>query len=344
MDHVLLRRDLAAREQDVRVVEHGGLVVDVGHEVRGDVALVEAHALGELKVQTEAVVVLDGHHTILADLVERLGDLLADLGIGCGDRRGRGDLLLGLHRLGRGHEFLDDRVGGLLDATAQRDRVRTGHNILEAFVHKGLGQHGRGGGAIAGHIVGLLGDFLDELGADALERVFKIDFLGDRHTIVGDGRRTIGLVEHHVAALRSQRHLDGIGELVETRQHALTCFLIIFNDLCHCSSTMGLMLYDTTRDAACYPTVSFRVSLPRSECYYGRVALSTLECQLDMQEFALSARDANARNTAKRLPGIYVRRAMRAPTVNSAQQRLSPDTPWASRRRCTPHGHLPSTS
>ena len=30
---------------------------------------------------------------------------------------------------------------------------------------------------IAGHIVGLLGDFLDELGADALEWVFKIDFL-----------------------------------------------------------------------------------------------------------------------------------------------------------------------
>ena len=64
------------------------------------------------------------------------------------------------------------------------------------------------------------------------------------------------------------------------------------------------MLYDTTRDAACYPTVSFRVSLPRSECYYGRVALSMLECQLDMLEFALSARDINARTTPNQSPGI----------------------------------------
>ena len=42
-----------------------------------------------------------------------------------------------------------------------------------------LGEHGRGGGAVAGDVVGLGGDFLDELGAHVLERVVELDFLGD---------------------------------------------------------------------------------------------------------------------------------------------------------------------
>ena len=74
------------------ILENGGLVLGVGHEVRSDVALVEAHALGEVKVKTEAVVVLDGHDAILADLVQSFGDLLADFRISGGDRCGGSDL------------------------------------------------------------------------------------------------------------------------------------------------------------------------------------------------------------------------------------------------------------
>ena len=62
--------------------------------------------------------------------------------------------------------------------------------------------------------------------------------------------------------------------------------------------------YELPPETLSKPTVSFRVSLPRSECYYGRVALSMLECQLDMLEFALSARDINARTTPNQSPGI----------------------------------------
>jgi hypothetical protein len=108
-------------------------------------------------------------------------------------------------------------------------------------VHEGLGQHGGGGGSVARDVVGLLGDFLDQLGADALVRILKIDFLGDGDAIVGDGRCAIGLVEHHIAALRAQSDLHGVGELVETRKHALTSFLVVCNDLCHgCVSSKWL--------------------------------------------------------------------------------------------------------
>ena len=64
------------------VLEHRLLALRVGHEVRRQVALVELHALGELELGAERVRLLDGHHAVLADLVDRLGDDLAD-------RRGR---------------------------------------------------------------------------------------------------------------------------------------------------------------------------------------------------------------------------------------------------------------
>ena len=198
---VLLGGDLAGGQQNVRILEHGGLVVSVGDEVRGNVALVETHALGEVEVQTEAVVIFNGHNAILADLVQSLSDLLADLGVSSGDGGGSSNLVLGLNVLGSNDELLDDDLGGLLNAATQRDRVGTGDHVLQTLVNQGLGEHGCGGGTVAGDVVGLLGDFLDQLG--------------------------------DVAALRAQGDLDGVGELVEALQHALTGFLIIRNDLCH---------------------------------------------------------------------------------------------------------------
>src|SRR6266545_742716 len=78
-------RDLVFDNEDVRVVHDGFHPFGVGHEVRRDVALVEAHPLGELQLQAEGVALLDGDDTFLAYLVHRLGDDLADGGVGRGD-------------------------------------------------------------------------------------------------------------------------------------------------------------------------------------------------------------------------------------------------------------------
>ena len=70
----------------------------------------------------------------------------------------------------------------------------------------GLGQHGGGGGAVTGDVVGLGGDLLDQLGAHVLEGVVELDLLGDGHAVVGDRRGAELLVQRHVAALGPQRH------------------------------------------------------------------------------------------------------------------------------------------
>jgi len=129
-----------------------------------------------------------------------------------GGGAGLGDLL----------QFLDDGDDGLVDAALEVHRVHAGGDVLHALADNRLGQHGGSGGAVAGDVGGLGGDFLDHLGAHVLELVLQFDFLGDRHAVLGDGRRAEGALEHDVAAFRAEGDLDGVGEDVHAAHHALT--------------------------------------------------------------------------------------------------------------------------
>ncbi len=115
-----------------------------------------------------------------------------------------------------GHHSLDR----LVDAAAQIHRVHAGGNRLRAFTHDRLGQNRRSRGAVTSNVVGLGSDLTDHLGAHVLELVIELDFLGDRHTVLGDTRRAEGLVQNHGAALGTQRDLDSVGQNVDAAQHA----------------------------------------------------------------------------------------------------------------------------
>src|SRR6478735_1969626 len=79
-----------------------------------------------------------------------------------------------------------------------------------------LGEHGRGRGAVAGDIVGRRGDLADQLRALVLEDVLDLDLPSDGHTVVGDRRLAPLLVEDDIAAARAERHLDRVGDRVDT--------------------------------------------------------------------------------------------------------------------------------
>ena len=129
---------------------------------------------------------------------------------------------------------LGDLLDGLLDAALQAERVGAGGDVAQALAHQRLGQHGGGGGAVAGDVVGLLGDFLDQLGADLLVRVLQLDLLGDGHTIVGDRGGAPLLLQDDVATLGAQRHLDRVGEGVQAPLEAATGLFVERNYLGHC--------------------------------------------------------------------------------------------------------------
>ena len=229
----LHRRDLAGVEQDVGVFEDGFLALGVGDEVRRDVALVELHALGELELGAERVRLLDRDDAVLADLVDGVGDDLADGRVGGRDGGDSGDLVLVVDLLGLRLDRLDSGSDGLLDALLQTHRVGAGGDVAHAVVDHRLGQNGGGGGAVTGYVVGLGGDLLHQLGAHVLERVVELDLLGDGHAVVGDGRCAELLVEHDVAALRPEGDLDRVGQLVDPGFEGATRLVVELQLLCH---------------------------------------------------------------------------------------------------------------
>ena len=173
----------------------------------------------------------------LPTFVDRVGDGLADRGVGRRDRGDLGDLVLGvvdLHRLTG--EVLDGGGNGLFHALLDTHRVGTRGNVAQTLANERLGEHGGGGGAVAGDVVGLSRNFLDQLGTHVLELVFQLDFTGDGDTVVGDRGSTELLVEHHIAALRAEGHLDGVGELVDARLEAATGLFVELENLGHGSS------------------------------------------------------------------------------------------------------------
>ena len=76
--------------QHVRLVQRCLHALHVADEVRRDVAAVELHALGVFDLDLQALAFLDGDHAVMADLLHRLGQQLADLRVVGGDR---GDVL-----------------------------------------------------------------------------------------------------------------------------------------------------------------------------------------------------------------------------------------------------------
>ena len=111
--------------------------------------------------------------------------------------------------------------------------VGAGGDVAHALVDDGLGQHGGGGGAVTGDVVGLGGGFLEELRAHVLEVVVELDLLGDGDAVVGDGRGAALLVERDIAALGAEGGLDGIGEGVDTLFQGLACLGVELQNLGH---------------------------------------------------------------------------------------------------------------
>ena len=183
-------RDLLLVDQDVGVFELALHLLRVGDEVRRQVAAVELHALDELVVRSRCVLpsstVMTPSLPTLSIASAMILPISASLLAATVATFSRSFLFLTsmLHLL----ELGDDVLDGLLDAALHEHRVGAGDDGPQAFVEDGLGQHGGGGGAVAGHVAGLAGDLLDHAGAHVLVLVFQLDLLGDGDAVLGDGR------------------------------------------------------------------------------------------------------------------------------------------------------------
>ena len=66
-------------EKDVGLLQLSYHLLGIGHEIWADIAPVELHALDDVELGFEALCLLDGDHPLVADLLHRIGNHLADL-------------------------------------------------------------------------------------------------------------------------------------------------------------------------------------------------------------------------------------------------------------------------
>ena len=231
---VLHRADLLLVDQDDRVLEHDFHALRIGHEVGREVAAIELHAFDDVERRLHALGFLDRDDAVLADLLHGLGDDLADGLVAVG--RDGADLRdhVAAHRLRELLQLGDHAFDGLLDAALELHRVGAGGDHLQAFAVDRLREHRGRRRAVTGRVRRLARDLAHHLRAHVLERVLEVDFLGDRHTVLGDGRGTELLVDDDVAALGAERDLDRVGQGVDAAEDRLTRILSVHNLLCHC--------------------------------------------------------------------------------------------------------------
>ena len=246
-------RDLLVRDEDERVVNDGFHLVVIRDHIRGDIAAVELHALDDLGIGLGGLALLDGDDTVLADLLHRLGDELADVLVTGRDRADTRDVAAAAHGLGVGADGIDSRFGRLLDAAAHDHRIGAGGQVLQTLADHRLRQNGGGGGAVARDVVGLGAHFADELRAHVLKRVLELDLFCDRHAVVRDQRSAELLAQHHVAALGAEGNLDGICKLIHAALQRLACFFTINDLFCHNDSLLKSKRLDYSTTARMSP-------------------------------------------------------------------------------------------
>ena len=205
--------------QDVGVLKNRLEVFGIRHEVGRKVALVELHAFNDVEGRLDALGFLNGDRAVLADLVHRISDNLADGGVPV--RRNGGDLsdlVAILDLLADLGEFRDDGFNGFAYTALEAGRVRAGGHVLQAFAINRFGKQSGRGGSVTGYVAGLACDFADELSAHVFIGVLELDFLGDGHAVLGDGRAAEFFVENYVATGRPQSGLHGFRQLLDAAE------------------------------------------------------------------------------------------------------------------------------
>src|SRR5699024_2526610 len=230
--------DLGGNQQDVWIFEDCFLTLNVSCEVARDVALVKAHTLGNLEVNTKGVGLFNGNngvlvHRAISDGVHCFSNLLTNCWVRCGNTSGGSNLLLGLNFLSGCQQCINYGLGRCFDAALDAHWVRASSYVAQTFTNQCLSQNRCGGGAVASDVIGLLGNFLNQLSADLFVWILKLNFASDGNTVISNGWGAPALLQNDVASLWSKRYLYCICQSVKTTLKTTTCLFIEGNNLCH---------------------------------------------------------------------------------------------------------------
>ena len=231
--NVVDQGDLPVGNEYVRIAHNGFHLVRIRYHVRGNVATVELHAFYGFQRSFHGLGFFYGDHAVITHFFHGIGNQAADFFITGRNGSNLCFFFLGADSLGRLLQFIHQSIGSFLDALLQDHGVGTGHHVLHAFMHNGLGQHRSGGGTIAGDVIGLGGNFTDQGSAHVFKWIFQFNVLGNGHAIIGDGGRTEFLFQDNVTAFGPQCYFYGISQFIDAAFQAATSIFIKFNQFSH---------------------------------------------------------------------------------------------------------------
>jgi hypothetical protein len=194
------------------------MLLGVGDEVGREVAAVELHALDDSSSVSRSCL-FDGDDAVLADLVHRLGDELADLASPLAEMVPTCAISSPLTGLRHLLELSTTRSTALSMPRLRSIGFAPAGDVLDALAEDRLREHGRGGRAVAGDVGGLEAtSFTICAPMFSSGSLSSISLATVTPSLVMVGRAEL-LVEDDVAALGAERDLDRVGELVD----ACTC-------------------------------------------------------------------------------------------------------------------------
>mmetsp|Transcript_24962 Transcript_24962/g.43105 ORF Transcript_24962/g.43105 Transcript_24962/m.43105 type:complete len:411 (+) Transcript_24962:646-1878(+) len=194
-------------QHDERVLQLTFLGLVVRDEVGGDVTAIELHALDDLELVVQCFAVRHGDNALLADFLHSARDELPNLAITVGgDGSHLCNLLPRRNEPSTRLELLHNGVYGEVDAPPQIHGIHASSNRFAPLDIYSSSQHRGGGGTVSSHIVGFACNLANKLRTDVLELVLKLYVLGNGHSVLGDLRRSITLVQDDIATLWAQRH------------------------------------------------------------------------------------------------------------------------------------------
>ena len=138
-----------------------------------------------------------------------------------------------LHFAGILKQTLRDLLNGGLNTALHLRRCRTACYVAQPLIHECLRQHGCGSRTVTGNVVSLGGYLFSELRAQVFVGVFKLNFAGDRDTIIRDNRCTPLFIEHNIAPAWAEGNLDRIGEFIDAGLQGLTGGIVEFKLFSH---------------------------------------------------------------------------------------------------------------
>src|SRR5699024_8777001 len=160
----------------------------------------------DLNVTAAAVGLFDGDdgllvHRTIAQGVHCFRSLFAHCSVRTGHASGARNLLLGLGGVGGFEQCVNHSLGGCFHAALDAHWVRTSSYVAQTFANQCLSQDGCGGGAVAGDVISLLSNFLNQLCADLFVWFLELDLASDGNTIVSNGWSAPALFQNDIASL-----------------------------------------------------------------------------------------------------------------------------------------------